>query len=226
MDSVITTSKVIMTTPEQVQSFSAWATGKYSTYKEYANPTQTEEIAVHIRTNIFTTDMKSIWRESEPYVGLPILDLHMSRVMIYRKRLEGKIKYMREKLGMLAFPVEAAQIRERQRIETARRRMQRHAPREVVIMLLPADHYNEQQGLIPSVVMQLSDEEATSPMEEDCVICMSNHTIVESCMLNNCGHRFGATCFEKWSHKHANCPLCRKWCTEITKYTSKENKVE
>lgn len=216
MDTIISTAKVIPTTAEQVQSFSAWATGKYRTYKEYSDPGQKEEIAVRIRSNIFTSEMKSIWRETEPYVGLNVSDLHISRLLVYRKRLEGKVKYMREKLGKLAFPVEAERFRERQRFEAARRRLERRAPPEVVIMWLP--EYKGPQGLIPKVSQQLSEEEAETMMEEDCAICMDNHSMVDSCLVN-CGHRFGATCFGKWSENHANCPLCRTWCTEITEYT-------
>ena len=214
MDIIISSSKVIVTSAEQVQSFSAWATGKYQTYQEYMDPTQKEETGKRIRTTIFTVEMISVWRETNPYVGLKIPNLHMSRLLVYRKRLEEKIKYMREKLGKLAFPVEAASIREHQIAESSRRRLERRAPTSVVVMWLPE---HKSQGLIPKVIKQLSEEEAKATMEEACVVCMDNHSMVDTCLVN-CGHRFGAACFKKWSDKHANCPLCRTWCTEITEY--------
>uniref|UniRef100_A0A6C0HHY1 RING-type domain-containing protein n=1 Tax=viral metagenome TaxID=1070528 RepID=A0A6C0HHY1_9ZZZZ len=214
MDIIISTSKVIPTSTEQVESFSAWATGKYQTYKEYMNPTQKEEISKRIRSNIFTVEMKSMWRDTEPYVGMKTPDIHIGRLLVYRKRLEEKLKFMREKLGKLAFPVEAASIREHQRVESSRRRLERQAPVAVVSMWLPE---HQGQGLIPKVFKQLTEEEAKAKMEEACAICMNHHSMVHTCLVN-CGHRFGAACFKKWSDKHANCPLCRTWCTEITEY--------
>jgi len=208
MDVIISKANVIPTTAEQVQSFSAWATSKYRTYKEYSEPGQREEIALHIRSNIFTNEMKSIWRETQPYVGITATDLHIIRLMVYRKRLEGKIKYMREKLGKLAFPLEATQIRERQRIDAAQRRIERFAPPAVVITWIP-DPFKK-------VVESLSEEEAEKNLE--CAICMDNHSMLDSCLIN-CGHRFGAECFLKWGPKNASCPLCRTWCTVITEYT-------
>ena len=214
MDVIISTSNVIPTTAEQVRAFSAWATGKYDTFKEYSNLTQREEISVWIRSNIFTPEMKSIWRETEPYVGIDVTDLHMGRLLVYRKRLHGKIKYMRGKLGKLAFPAEAARIREHLRNLAARRLFFRQAPPAVILYYQP-----EPDLRIPKIVKPLSEEEATAPMEEECVICMSKHQMVESCVIN-CGHRFGAACLGKWNQKHASCPLCRTLCTEITVYTA------
>jgi hypothetical protein len=209
MDVIISTANVIPTTAEQVQSFSAWATSKYTTYKEYSEPGQREQIALRIRSNIFTNEMKSIWREAEPYVGLNSTDLHIGRLMLYRKRLEGKIKYMREKLGKLAFPAEATQIRERLRFDAVQRRMERLAPPAGVVITWIPEPFTK-------VVERLSEEEADKTLE--CAICMDNHAMLDTCLIN-CGHRFGAECFQKWGPKHANCPLCRTWCTVITEYT-------
>jgi len=205
MNVIISTANVIPTTAEQEQTFSAWATSKYRTYKEYSEPGQREEIALRIRSNIFTTEMKSIWRETEPYIGVHAPDLHIGRLMVYRKRLEGKIKYMREKLGKLAFPVEATQIRERLRFDATQRRMERLAPPEGVVVTWIPEPYSK-------VVEKLSEEEAEKTLE--CAICMENHSMLDT-YLTNCGHRFGAGCFQKWG---ANCPLCRTWCTVITEY--------
>ena len=126
---------------------------------------------------------------------------------------------MREKLGKLAFPAEATLIRERQRDAANERRLRRAAPREAIVIMYQEQWEEKPVGPKPTkVVENLSAEDAETKMEEDCVICMDKHAMVDSSLVK-CGHRFGAECFEKWSKKHGTCPLCRTWCTEITEYT-------
>lgn len=207
-------TNVIQTTAEQEQLFRAWATSKYSSYKEYSEPT--EEIAIFIRTHIFTMEMKRIWRETEPYVGVRYYgDIHINRLMRYRDILVKKIKYMKEKLGKLAFPLEAAAMRAATRAAVERRRLRLRSQYESRIFLVisaeaPADVMIPQ---IPKKMVPLLEADET--VVDDCVICMDTHLIVDTC-LTNCGHRFGSKCFDKlvkW-----NCPLCRTVCTEVTEY--------
>ena len=75
------------------------------------DPAEKNAVAVYIRTHIFTMHMKSLWRETEPYVRIVINDIHINRLLRYRDGLVKKIKYMREKLGKIAFPQEAATMR-------------------------------------------------------------------------------------------------------------------
>jgi hypothetical protein len=189
----------------QSQNFLTWATAKYSTYEAFLAPAAETVIAAYIRTNIFTVAMKSVWRETEPYVGVRYYnDIHVGRLLMYRNKLAAKIKSLKSKLGKLAFPLEAAEIL----AQMERRRLHRF-----VVQLVP----QLQKILVPlqKILVPLSAEEAKQEMEDECVICMDVHSMVDTCKTN-CGHRFGAKCFAKWSKR--SCPLCRTECTEVTHY--------
>ncbi len=205
----------IRLTAEQKQNFCDWAITKYSSYDEYKKPA--EEIAVYIRTHIFTMELKSIWRETEPYVGIKSGgDLRTSRFQGYRKELNIKIKYMKEKLGKLAFPEAAAILR----VSAEQRRLQRQIGPPAVV-----HHYyveNMQVNPLPRIMKSLSNDEANECMEDHCAICLVAHLMVDSCVVN-CGHRFGATCFAKGNLIDKRCPLCRTVCTEVTEFTLRQD---
>ena len=184
---------------EQKQQFRIWATTKYGTYEEYLAPAEQNVVGIYIRTHIFTIEMKSVWRETEPYVGVNYYtDIHVNRLQLYRKTLVAKIKCLIANLGKLSFPIEAATMR----AVTENRRLQRLS----VFMKTP----------IAKIVVDV--EANRTMMKDDCVICMDEHLMVDTCVLTNCGHRFGAKCFAKWGR---SCPLCRTVCTEVTEYIVK-----
>jgi hypothetical protein len=211
----LSTICLLKTTAEQNRDFCAWATAKYNTYKDYLAPAQDNTICIHIRTHIFTLGMKAVWREAEPYVGLRNdRDIHVNRLQIYHDRLVAKLKQLKIKLGKLAFPLEAAAIRAEFRAATERRRLRRVQSMAPVVFSMRLDDYFKQP--IPKIVVSLSDEEADETVEDNCVICMDTHSMVDTC-LTSCRHRFGAKCFAKWGNR--SCPLCRTVCTEVTEYT-------
>jgi len=239
----ITSSNVFPVTDGQVEAFSAWAQNTYGTYSGYIGAFKAPAIDTYIRTHILPMEMKSILRETEPYIGVNHGDIHMSRLQMYRKRILDKIKYMKGKLGKLAFPVEAEQIRRnkreaiisrRQQIEALRIQQQQYfaAYAEAVRIGL---EFSPEMGpeIAPTAIVtkHLTKEEAvTCVMDDSCVICMDTHNMIDACSTN-CGHQFGSACLTKWAkiagHNHnyhvgyhagTKCPLCRTIITEMTKY--------
>ena len=235
----ITSSNVFPVTDGQVEAFSAWAQNTYGTYSGYLGAFKAPAIDTYIRTHILPMGMKSILRETEPYIGVNHCDIHISRLQMYRKRILDKIKYMKGKLGKLAFPVEAAQIRRNKRDAIIRRRQQIEALRmqqqqyfaayaEAVRLGL---EFSPEMGpeIAPTAIVtkQLTKEEAvTCVMDDNCVICMDTHKMIDAC-TTNCGHQFGSACLTKWSklsghnrnyHAGTKCPLCRTIIKEMTKY--------
>jgi hypothetical protein len=239
----ITTGRVFPVTDGQVEAFSAWAQNTYGTYNDYLGAFKAPAIDSYIRTHILPIEMKSILRETEPYIGVNHGDIHMSRLQMYRKRILDKIKYMKGKLGKLAFPVESDQIRRdihdalirrRQRIEALIMQERRNFAAYVEAVRLGLE-FSPEMGpeIAPTAIVtkQLTKEEAvTCVMDDNCVICMDTHNMIDAC-TTNCGHQFGSACLTKWSkiagHNHnyhvgyhagTKCPLCRTIIKEITKY--------
>jgi len=239
----ITSSNVFPVTDGQVEAFSAWAQNTCGTYNGYIGAFKAPAIDKYIRTHILPMEMKSILRETEPYIGVNHCDIHISRLQMYRKRILDKIKYMKGKLGKLAFPIEAEQIRRNEREAIIRRRQQIEALRMQQQQYFAAYAEAVRLGLefspemgpeiapIAIVTKQLTKEEAvTCVMDDNCVICMDTHNMIDAC-TTNCGHQFGSACLTKWSklagHNHnyhvgyhagTKCPLCRTIITEMTKY--------
>jgi len=235
----ITTSLVIPVTDGQVSAFSAWAQNTYGTYNGYLGAFKAPAVDTYLRTHILPLEMKSILRETEPYVGVKSVDIHMGRLLSYRKRILDKIKYMKGKLGKLAFPIEAAQIRRDRRDAIIRRRQhiealeaqQRRYFAEYAQALLLGLQFSPDMGPAcePTTIVtkQLTKEESdTCVMDDNCVICMDTHKMIDAC-TTNCGHQFGSDCLTKWSklsghnryyHAGTKCPLCRTIIKEITEY--------
>jgi len=236
---IITTSNVFPVTDGQVEAFSAWAQNTYGTYSGYIGAFKAPAIDTYIRTHILPMEMKSILRETEPYVGVKSVDIHMSRLQMYRKRILDKIKYMKGKLGKLAFPVEAEQIRRNKREAIIRRRQQIEALEaqqrryfaayaEAVRLGLEFSPEIGPEIARPTIVKKplTKEEVVTCVMDDNCVICMDAHKMIDAC-TTNCGHQFGSACLTKWAkiagHNHnyhagTKCPLCRTIIKEITEY--------
>jgi hypothetical protein len=235
----ITSSNVFPVTDGQVEAFSAWAQNTYGTYNGYIGAFKAPAIDKYIRTHILPMEMKSILRETEPYIGVNHCDIHISRLQMYRKRILDKIKYMKGKLGKLAFPVEAAQIRRNKRDAIIRRRQQIEAldaqqrryfaeyAEAVRLGLQFSPIMGPEIAPVTIVTKQLTKEESdTCVMDDNCVICMDTHKMIDAC-TTNCGHQFGSACLTKWSklsghnrdyHAGTKCPLCRTIITEMSKY--------
>jgi hypothetical protein len=235
----ITASLVIPVTDGQVSAFGIWANNTYGTYNGYLGAFKAPALDTYIRVNILPQEMKSILRETEPYIGVKHGDLHISRLQSYRKRILDKIKYMKGKLGKLAFPIDAAEIRRDRRDAIIRRRQhlealeaqQRRYFAEYAEAVRLGLQFSPFMGpeIAPTTIVtkQLTKEESdTCVMDDNCVICMDTHKMIDAC-TTNCGHQFGSACLTKWSilsghnrdyHAGTKCPLCRTIIKEITEY--------
>ena len=235
----ITSSLVFPVTDDQVAAFSAWANNKYGTYASYLGAFKAPALDTYIRTHILPLEMKSILRETEPYVGVQSVDIHISRLQKYRKLILDKIKYMKGKLGKLAFPIDAVEIRRVKREAILRRRQhlealeaqQRRYFAEYAEAVRLGLQFSPFMGpeIAPTAIVtkQLTKEESiTCVMDDNCVICMDTHKMIDAC-TTNCGHQFGRACLTKWSklsghnrdyHAGTKCPLCRTIIKEITEY--------
>jgi hypothetical protein len=226
---VITTSNVFPVTDGQVSAFSTWAQNKYGTYNSYlgALKEKAPTIDIYIRTHILPLEMKSILRETEPYIGVKHGDFHMSRLQMYRKRILKKIEYMKGKLGKLAFPIEARQIIIDNRVAFLSRRqaiVDEHIYRQQYFAQYEEDvrlglQFSPESPPPRIIQKQLTNEEAeTCVMDHDCVICMTQHKMIDAC-ITNCGHQFGRACLTKWNNIDHSCPICRRTIKETTEFT-------
>ena len=101
------TNNPLTITEEQINAFKTWARERYSDYEAYKTGSQTQNyVDVYIRTNILPPEMKAVWDESERYVGMrtynPIYNPTISELKLYRKKIQQKVRYMKDKLGKLA----------------------------------------------------------------------------------------------------------------------------
>jgi galactokinase len=231
----ITDSLVIPVTDDQVSAFSGWVKNIYGTYNGYLGALDAPAIDAYIKTHILPQEMRSLLRASEPYIGAKKGDIHIKRILLNRERILSKIKYMKNELGKLAYPNEAAQIRINSRDEVIRRRQAREEyqarQQQLMAVYVVANRLRFSFPSMPSmpsmthtiVQKQLSKAEAeTYCMDDDCVICLSTHKMTDACTIN-CGHQFGSICLAKW--KNNTCPLCRTTIKEITSFVLKESSV-
>jgi hypothetical protein len=218
----ITNSLVFPVTDTQVITFSTWANNTCGTYDVYLSALQAPVIDSYIRINLLPQEMKSVLRQTEPYIGVKSVDIHMSRLQKYRKFIFAKVRYMRCKLGKLSFPGAAAQIRINKRAEALRRYQayqaiyiqQQQYFAEYAEAVRLGFQFSPDMSPTPTIITkQLSDE--TCVMDDDCVICLATHKMTEACTIN-CGHQFGRNCLTKW--KKNTCPLCRTVIKEITEF--------
>jgi hypothetical protein len=234
-DRCVTSSLVLPVTEDQVSAFGEWVKNTYGTYNGYLGAFKAPAIDTYIRINILPQEMKSLLREAEPYIGVKNGDIHIKRIQINRKKILAKITHMKGKLGNMAFPVEARQIRTDKLAEALRQRQAREA-----IRLRQEQHFAEYEEAIrlglylfpaiipvtksPAIVQkQLSKEEAeTCYMDDDCVICLAHHKMTDACDIN-CGHQFGRICLSKW--KKDTCPLCRTTIKEITEFIVEDSSI-
>lgn len=225
---------------EQKETFKTWVKEIYADYESYKTGIRTDDtIDRYIRSKIFTEDMKRVWVESEYYVNVRSDDLGVKRIQMYRKRLMSKIKYMKTKLGEFAYKDEILEIRrqerERMRLENENRRRNflRIIMNEIgeerfrtLINTPGITEANIEQYLgtvtVSYITKELSPEDSTTLMKDDCCICMEKHTM-NSIIEGKCGHQMGLCCFQEWVKKskvHVYCPLCRGHCDTVETYCS------
>lgn len=205
----------------QVTQFIRWAQERYVNYSAYrlACNENVNIIDRYIRTNIFTRDMKSIWRQAEPYIEISDTNENIKRLQTYRKRLVTKIKYMKVKLGKLAWPVESAEEVRRQRAASPTyvgpiMREDGSGMSLYIDEVIPI-YVEAPIPCIKEKYLCITNDIADKYITESCAICLDKHIIGDICMPNcGNGHIFGADCFRNW--KLNTCPLCRSTCSEIT----------
>lgn len=232
----ISSSVVLPVTDDQMQAFKSWIMTTYGTYHIYMGAMKDPAMDAYIKEHLLPAEMKSALRFSEPYIGEKHGDIHIKRLLLNRGRVMAKIKNMKGKIGTLTFPVESALARRINRDAATDRRDSRTATilhaqqvRAEYIAHMEAT-YEERVAAVRerNSVNSLPDKFTivrvqivmTAPMDEDCAICMGNHTMSEACMINDCGHQFGRECLTKWTSLKgtSSCPLCRKTVTEISEF--------
>lgn len=112
------TNNPLTITEEQINAFKTWVRERYSDYEAYKTGSKTQNyVDVYIRTNILPPEMKAVWDESERYVGMRTssTDPMISELKLYRKKIQQKVRYMKDKLGKLAYREEVIQIRLQER---------------------------------------------------------------------------------------------------------------
>ena len=206
-------SSVIPVTPEQVRAFTNWVTPIYRNYTRYKESIYSPVIDEYIYTHILTPEMKTVLRVSGPgnnVAAATFEALGANRFKIYRRRVIKKIKYMKEKLGKLAFREDY--------IETLRERDEREQALRAEFVDWWARnniHQNIQNFAYKKTVKMVTQDFVNKDMDDSCVICMEVHKMSDVC-VTSCGHQFGSKCMSLWNKP--SCPLCRTYCTEITEY--------
>ena len=229
----ITSNLVILMTYEQVTAFTTWVINAYVTYDRYISTVNAPAIEAYIKAHILTQEMRNVLRISQPYIGEKWGDVNIQWLLLNRRRVNAKIKYMKDKLGKIAFPIESTQARRDLRAAALSRRQAREAAEILQRQAEEADNVRVRQMYtnyfeairlkrekrreleIVCITIQLSDVHAL--MEDDCAICLSTHKMTEACTIN-CGHQFGSACLAKWQQD--TCPLCRTIIKETTVFVA------
>jgi hypothetical protein len=147
----------IPTTREQEQAFSIWATTMYGNYAAYqAGIATTTDVDEYIRAYLFTDEMITAWIESDSYVRIRSEDEHVKRCKLNRKKLNDKVRYMRTKLGKIAFAEEINQERQSSRVvqyharTESRNVVQERSIRQIMVELYGEHVLQQVQRLNPN----------------------------------------------------------------------------
>ena len=225
----ISSSVVLPITDAQMRAFSTWVLNTYETYARFMDAIKSPEVDRYIKSHILPLEMLDMLSMSGPYIGEKYGDNNIRLLQLYRRRIFAKMKNLKGKVASMTFPSEAAQTRRDNRVAAVARRQYNEARQirldretlEYRDYMIATDAHELRLAMSakiypypPTVKIQLSEEDAeTLVMDDDCVICFSQHKMVDACTIN-CGHQFGRLCLAKWK-KHT-CPLCR---TQIVKTT-------
>jgi len=232
----ITSSVVLPVTDAQMTSFSEWVINTYVTYDSFMGAIKSPAIDTYIKTNILPLEMLDVLSRSQPYIGEKRGDITIQTLLLYRRRITAKMTNLKGKIGMRTFPIEAAQARRVNLAAALRRRQDREAYRLRYQQERQAyiDHMNEtyesrtqeirdrreamqKKIILPTIVTLTKEDAETCVMDDDCVICLSQHKMIDACTIN-CGHQFGGICLSSW--KKDTCPLCRTKITEVTVFAA------
>ncbi len=238
----VTSSVVLPVSAALMTAFSSWIVQTYRSYDTFMGALKDPAMDLYIIENILPVEMQTVMlTRIDQFRGAKKYDIHTQRMQLYRKRITAKMKNLKEKVGKLTFPNETAMIRTANREAAANRRRARdlmenqmreaYMARDAAFAATfnePFPVYVQQQPIVfasPTIVkVHLGEEDEDVCMEGDCVICMINHKMTDSCIISNCGHQFGNKCLKKWTGRGgassaATCPLCRTVVTEITEFT-------
>ena len=232
----ITSSVVLPVTDVKMRAFSAWVIETYVTYDRFMDAIKSPEVDTYIKTHILPLEMLDVLHMSQPYIGEKRGDNNIRLLQLYRRRIIAKIKNLKGKIVNMTFPSEAAQTRRENRVASIARRQDREAYRLRYQQERQAyiDHMNEtyesraqeihgrresmqKQIKLPTIVTLSEEDAETCVMDDDCVICLSQHKMIDACTIN-CGHQFGGICLSSW--KKDTCPLCRTKITEVTVFAA------
>jgi hypothetical protein len=138
MSIVIDATLTIPIDAQRVETFCSWAKFNYMNYTDYLECLKTSsDVHDFVWAEIFSpdTELRTAWLESNEYVGLRSNDANVKRCQLNRKRINAKVRYMKTKLGKIAFQEEILQRRpfartpsqeQRERQEEERLREQRN----------------------------------------------------------------------------------------------------
>jgi hypothetical protein len=114
MSVTIDNTLTLPVTSDQAQAFKTWATQTYSDYAAYNVEASKNNNAInhYIIAHILPLEIKTILDESAPFVRSRTTDPRIKELQLNRKLIHNKVRYMKNKLGKLAFREEAQQLRE------------------------------------------------------------------------------------------------------------------
>jgi len=156
----INSSLTLPVTDEQFNAFKTWARERYVTHAAYKSARSNNDINGYIITNIIPSEMKAILVESEPFVGSRSTDLRVKELQLNRRRVNDKVRYMKNKLGKSVFKVELTILEEEERnnrISNARRRF-RDILRVTHPTFVVAEELARHDRVIRAYIMRLLEE--------------------------------------------------------------------
>lgn len=232
----ITSSVVLPVTDAQMTAFCAWVVRTYVSYDRFMDALKSSDVDTYIKTHILPLEMLDVLHMSHPYIGEKRGDNNVRRLQLYRRRIIAKMTNLKGKIVRMIFPVEAAQARREnlaaaraRRLNSEAYRLRYEQERQAYLDYMNATYESRTQEIrdrresmqkkikLPTIVTLTEEEAETCVMDDDCVICLSQHKMTDACTIN-CGHQFGGVCLSSW--KKDTCPLCRTKITEVTVFAA------
>lgn len=224
----ITSSVVLpVSSFSKLNEFSKWVLLVFSTHARFVAAMKSALVDDYIKTHILPEEMNHALRISQQYIGEKWGDANIQKMLLDRRRVMAKMKNLKEKIAILTFPVEEAQLRKDKKSAAKERREEREAIQLQYDqqMLRYAAHFADEdpvffQNAKNTVEAKTRKEKFINTkkeclMEGECAICLKTHKMTATCSVN-CGHQFGKVCLKKWKNK--TCPLCRTAITELKYY--------
>jgi hypothetical protein len=232
----ISTSVVLPVTDAQMMAFCAWVVRTYVSYDRFMDALKSTEVDTYIKTHILPLEMLDVLHMSQPYIGEKRGDNNVRRLLLYRRRVIAKMTNLKGKIVRMTFPVEATRTRRENLAAARERRLNSEAyrlrydqERQAYLDYMNATYESRAQEIrdrretmqkkiiLPTIVTLTKEDAETCVMDDDCVICLSQHKMTDACTIN-CGHQFGGICLSSW--KKDTCPLCRTKITEVTVFAA------